>query len=376
MELNDFKTYLAIGIVGLVVGILYLIIQNDLVRTLSIFYITLYINVTLRYLLERRYYKKHKAILASTQFLLLPFSIVLMGNYISPQSLNNFFIITIDLSGGDSIRMFFNVISLSLILPVILLTIHFNKYYSGLWPAIAIRRKVKRRRSIPILIHTTFIFIILLGFFINGQIDFVSIFFVSIYLIFLFRYFILVKLIKPRSQEIVRTTKPRETALRTTSRSSSSRTSSRRRQATRSAQSSRRAVPVRTRSTRTTASSSSKVRRTSAKIDPGIDIRTTKTTRKISRKRTTVKDFFPAGKASKEEMKCIICYMDFDKRDTRRIILCPHCKYPAHEDEFNSWYQTSKLCARCNKPISVSYVRNPKYRLSTKIYIEKIIDKL
>ncbi len=367
MELNDFKTYLAIGIVGLVVGILYLIIQNDLVRTLSIFYITLYTIVTLRYLLERRHYKKHKAILASTQFLLLPFSIVLMGNYISPQSLNNFFTITIDLSGGDSIRMFFNVISLSLILPVILLTIHFNKYYSGLWPAIAIRRKVKRRRSIPILMHTTFIFIILLGFFINGQIDFVSIFFVSIYLIFLFRYFILVKLIRQRSQEIVRTTRSRETA---------SRTSSRRGQATRSAQSRRRIVPVRTSSTRTTASSSSKVRRTSAKIDPGIDIRTTRTTRKISRKKTTVKDFFPAGKASKEEMKCIICYMDFDKRDTRRIILCPHCKYPAHENEFNSWYQTSKLCARCSKPISASYVRNPKYRLSTKIYIEKIIDKL
>ena len=130
--------------------------------------------------------------------------------------------------------------------------------------------------------------------------------------------------------------------------------------------------------TRTT-QSASRARRGSAKIDPGIEITTRKKTRKITKTtktKTTVRDFFPNGKASKDEVKCIICFMDFQKKETRRVILCPHCKYPAHEDEFRSWYQTSKFCARCNKPISPSYVRHPKYRTTTKIYIEKVVDKL
>jgi len=370
LELNDFKTYLAIGIVGLVVGILYLILQDDLSKTLTIFFITLYIIVSLKYILERRHYKKHKAILASTQFLLLPFSIILMGNYISPL-VYDLFTITIDISSGNAIQMFFNLVSLSLIIPVTILTFHFNNYYSRKWPAIAIRRKVKKRRSIPLIIHSFFVFTILLGFFINGQIDLVSIIFTIIYLIFIFRYFIFVRMIKSERRTVVmsssspsrRSTRAR--TLSTTSRRPSSQTS-------RSGQIS---SPTRTR----TAQSASIARRISTRIDPGIEITTRKKTRiptKTTKIKTTVRDFFPNGKASKDEVKCIICFMDFEKKETRKIILCPHCKYPAHEDEFRSWYQNSKYCARCNKPISSSYVRNPKYRITTKIYIERVIEKL
>ncbi len=360
MELNDFKTYLAIGIVGLVVGILYLILQDDLSKTLAIFFITLYIIVSLRYILERRHYKKHKAILASTQFLLLPFSIILMGNYISPL-VNDFFTITIDIS--------FNLVSLSLIAPVVILTFHFNNYYSRKWPAIAIRRKVNKRRSIPLLIHSVFVFTILLGFFINGQIDLISLIFTIIYLVFIFRYFIFVRLIKSERRTVIMSS---SSPSRSSTRARTSSTTSRRS----SSQTSRSRQISSTTRTRT-AQSASRARRSSAKIAPGIEIATRKKTRKSTKTtKTTVRDFFPNGKASKDEVKCIICFMEFEKKETRKVILCPHCKYPAHEDEFRSWYQNSKYCARCNKAISTSYVRNPKYRITAKIYIERVIEKL
>ncbi|MBY9002246.1 MAG: hypothetical protein KGD64_15100 [Candidatus Heimdallarchaeota archaeon] len=371
MELNNFKTYLAFGIVGLVVGILYLIIQKDISRTLTIFYITLYVVVSLRYILERRHYRKHKAILASTQFLLLPFSILLMGHYISPFAYTyEIFKIT---SSGNAIQMYFNLVSLSLIIPVIILTLHFNNYYSGKWPAIAIRRKVKKSRSIPLLIHSFFIFAILLGFLISGLTDLVSLIFVIIYLVFIFRYFIFVGLIKSERRTVVSSRSTSRTPSRNTTRVSTSSTSQKpSSQITRSRQV---PSPTRTRPTQ----SVSRARTSSAKVDSGIEITTRKTTKSSTRKTKTtitVRDFFPSGKASKDEMKCIICFMDFEKKETRKIILCPHCKYPAHEDEFLSWYQASKFCARCNKPISTSYVRNPKFQITTKIYIERVIEKL
>ncbi len=370
MDLNDFKTYLAIGIVGLVVGILYLIIQSDLPTTLTVFFITLYTIVSLRYILERRHYKKHEAILASSQFLLLPFSIILMGNYISPLAYD-LFTITIDISGGNAIQMFFNFVSLSLILPVTILTIHFNNYYSRKWPAIAIRRQVKKKRIIPLIIHSVFVFTILLGFIINGQIDLVSLIFTFIYLFYIFRYFIFVRFIKSESRTVIMSSSsPSRRSTRTQTSSTTSQRSS-----SRSSKSRQRSTAARTRSPR----SSSKARASSVRIAPGREIRTRKTTKKstkTTRTKTTVRDFFPNGKARKDEMKCIICFMDFEKKETRKVILCPHCKYPAHEDEFRSWYQNSKYCARCNKPISTSYVRNPKYRTTTKIYIERVIDKL
>ncbi|MCG3220833.1 MAG: hypothetical protein H7641_05575, partial [Candidatus Heimdallarchaeota archaeon] len=117
-------------------------------------------------------------------------------------------------------------------------------------------------------------------------------------------------------------------------------------------------------------------RATSAKVAPGRDITTTKKVTRSTTVRRGTKNIFPIGKATKDDLKCIICYLDFKKSESRKIILCPHCKYPAHADEFFNWFQQSKLCARCNKPISARYVKSPIYRVSTKVYIETVIEKL
>jgi hypothetical protein len=372
VELNNYKTYLAITIVGVTIGVLYAAIEKDVPRTLTIFFITLYTVLALRFILERRHYKKHKTILASTQFLILPFLVMLMGNYISPIAFTyEIFGINIDLSGGSTIYSPFNLISLSLILPVIFLTVYFGYYYSGKWPAIAVNRKVRKGKKIPFLIHTLYVTVFLIGFFINWQIDFVCFIFVILYFVFIFRYFIVVYAVKSNQQVRVSSTATRSTSARTTRSSTARRTST-------SISSRSRSSPTRTTrpTTRTTASRTT--RTSSVRVDPGIDVRTarTKTTKKTSTTKTVSRSVFPIGTPKKEEMKCIICYMDFDKKDKRRIILCPNCRYPAHEDEFISWFKTSRLCARCNQTISTRYVNNPKYRLSIKVYIEKVIEKL
>ncbi|MFW9852022.1 MAG: hypothetical protein ACFFDS_03715 [Candidatus Thorarchaeota archaeon] len=358
LDLNNIKVYASIAIVGSMVGILFLAIQKDLPVALIFFYVTLYIVVTMRYVLERRHYKKHKAALASSQFLLLPFSILLMGNYISPVAANpRIFLINIDLAGGDSLRIYFNIISLSMIIPLIVLSLHFNNFYSGRWPAMAINRKIKRKKIIPILFFTLFVFLLLIGFFINLTIDFVSLIFVLIYIILSINHLIISPVRSERARAIQRA--PTSTTRRTAS-------------TTRQVRSVRSSSTTATRTTRTAQRSS-----VHATIDPGIDVRTTrKTTVKAKSTKITDKNIFPVGKVSSSELKCIICYMDFDKRDTRRVVLCPHCRYPAHEDEFLNWFKTSKLCARCNKPISTKYIKKPIYRLTTKIYIERVIEKI
>jgi hypothetical protein len=374
LELNNIKTYLAIAIIGGMVGILYLIIQRDISMTLIFFYITLYIIVSLRYLLERRHYKKHKAVTASTQFLILPFSILLMGNYISPVA--NFveiFIINIDSVGGETVRFYFNLVSITMIIPLIVLSVLFNNYFSGKWPAMAVNRKIRKGKVIPFLLFTLFVLLQLLGFFINLRMDFVSLFFALVYITLFVGYFIVSPLQKSRQPVVQRA--PSSSPRRTPSRASTSS----------STQRSSRASSSTRRPSRSTVSASSASRRraattvprsTSAKIDPGKDISATKKVTRSTTVRRGTKNIFPVGKASKDDLKCIICYMDFKKSETRKVILCPHCKYPAHADEFFSWFQQSKLCARCNKLISSKYVKSPIYRVSTKVYIETVIEKL
>lgn len=372
MELNNIRTYIAITIVGCMVGFLYLAIQRNVAIALIFFYVTLYLVATLRYFLERRHYKKHKAVTASTQFLLLPFSILLMGNYISPlENDPSIFIINI-IAGGDSAGIFCNLISVSLLFPVMILSLNFKNYFSGKWPAMAVNRKVRRGRAIPFLLNTAFVALLLLGFFINWKIDFLSLVFVLIYIIMFLRYFIFASRIESRRQ-VTRTT-TRRTTRGATSRSTASRQQARSTRAgsarstpSRSGQRSR-STQTRRRPTTTTAS---------ARVDPGRDITTTRrTATRSAAGKLKDKDIFPAGMPSKADLKCIICYMEFRKSDKRRVVLCPHCRYPAHEDEFMRWYQKSRLCARCNKPITIKYVRRPLYRVSTKVYIERVIEKI
>jgi hypothetical protein len=77
-----------------------------------------------------------------------------------------------------------------------------------------------------------------------------------------------------------------------------------------------------------------------------------------------------ASTLSQDDFKCIFCFklpkLPDDKG--RGIILCPHCKYPAHADEFKDWVRTSNLCSRCSSLLPSNFRNNPKI-ISVKNYM-------
>lgn len=80
----------------------------------------------------------------------------------------------------------------------------------------------------------------------------------------------------------------------------------------------------------------------------------------------------------KEDFKCIFCFQlpKLPADEKRGIIICPHCRHPAHADEFRSWLKNSRLCSRCDRPISINFIRNIEI-IPTTVYIKamKIIMK-
>jgi hypothetical protein len=80
----------------------------------------------------------------------------------------------------------------------------------------------------------------------------------------------------------------------------------------------------------------------------------------------------------KEDFKCIFCFQlpKLPADEKRGIIICPHCRHPAHADEFKSWLKSSTLCSRCDRPISINFIRNIEI-IPTNVYIKamKVIIK-
>lgn len=368
MDLNNSKTYLSLAILGLVVSLLYFLIDKAIETSLLVLYITVYVIAGLKFLLERNYYRRYNAILASLQFVVLPYIIFLFGTYVSPIIQGNLYLgIALEFS-FFSIRIITNAISISLIVPLLILSIHFRNFHSKKWAAMAINRKIIRKQALPVLVHLLLVLIIGIRYvFLTAVYDITAIAFIIIFFCQMLIYYI-IPAIRRRSATTSRTatTSTRPRSRRT--RSSSSRSSRYRRVSTSSSSRSR-----------TASTSSSTSRDSLADRDPGIEVDTRRTTRSKP-KTTTGKrrkiNIRPKGKLTKDDLKCIICYQDFKKNDKRRVILCPHCKYPAHEDELNMWFANSHLCPRCNTKISITYIKKPKLRMSSKFYVEKVIDKI
>ena len=103
--------------------------------------------------------------------------------------------------------------------------------------------------------------------------------------------------------------------------------------------------------------------------------RTTKTTQTRSVKPTSkgrdLNRYKPiASYLSQDDFKCIFCFKlpKLPEDRGRGIILCPHCRYPAHADEFKDWLRASNLCSRCSTPIPSTFKRNPRI-ISVKNYL-------
>jgi len=84
-----------------------------------------------------------------------------------------------------------------------------------------------------------------------------------------------------------------------------------------------------------------------------------------------IRQYKPKGSVlSAEDFKCIFCFQlpKLPDDESRGIILCPHCKHPAHADEFKDWSRNSNLCSRCDGVIPENYRRNPEV-IPTKRYL-------
>ena len=98
-----------------------------------------------------------------------------------------------------------------------------------------------------------------------------------------------------------------------------------------------------------------------------------------AKKKYNINKLTPKGTVLfKEDFKCIFCFQlpTLPADEKRGIVICPHCRHPAHADEFRSWLKSSRLCSRCDRPISINFIQNIEI-IPTPVYIKamKIIMK-
>lgn len=76
---------------------------------------------------------------------------------------------------------------------------------------------------------------------------------------------------------------------------------------------------------------------------------------------------------TQDDFKCIFCFELPKTSDNNHggIVICPECRYPAHYDEFKDWTRNSQLCSRCDAPLPLRYIRNPKV-IPTSEYLKVI----
>ena len=126
-----------------------------------------------------------------------------------------------------------------------------------------------------------------------------------------------------------------------------------------------------TRTTRRTSSRSRSKKKKKSKRKPKPKARKKIKTTKKSVKLGELKP--KSGNLSIDDFKCIHCFRlpELPKDRGRGIVVCPHCKYPSHADEFKDWLKNSTLCSRCDSPLPGSYIRNPPV-IPVNVYLRAI----
>jgi DNA-directed RNA polymerase subunit RPC12/RpoP len=398
MQVNKITTYVAIAIVGFVVALLYFLNDNNSNGYFFIF-VTIYVLAGFRFFLEWKYYRHHGAILASLEFLLLPFTVILTAMIFSHE-VSSIVLFRASLSIFQQSSMVFtlNVVSLLTIPAFLLFSRLVYFYHSKRWSGFAIRRKLFTTRKVPYLINSILAALLLVVGYSLSYFDAIASLVVVFWIYHSFKYYIFhyFRSSTPSSTSLVdniltnQDTKRKRSTTSAGSRLREARIKQRSRleRSTHEKPSrNRQSIPASSRTGQRTVSTSYKGQkrieslrakskqstrsRSNINIDPGNEVKTLSANSKSS----ISGDLFPSGHILKEDLSCMFCYEEFKKTD-KNIILCPYCKFPGHEKEFVSWIQVSDLCARCSKPLTKSQQTRPKYRLSAKQYIDRVINKL
>ncbi|MFV2016564.1 MAG: hypothetical protein ACC656_14130, partial [Candidatus Heimdallarchaeota archaeon] len=294
----------------------------------------------------------------------------------------------------ESSRLFLNIISLTLILPLIVLQRLFYFYHSKHWNGFAIRRKLFRSRKLPYLVNVILVTALIYIGSDRGLFDIIPSLFIALWMIHSIKYYLLPQFgdlggqtrrldsmltnadqysripSHPRSTTTRPSLNPQINQTRTGSIPAVSRSGQR--IVSTNYQNARQISSTSKKQKRKRQSKNQKNSRSTINIDPGDELKTLSPGAKIN---GNIANLLPTGRVDKKDLSCMFCYEEIKNSDNS-VILCPHCKFPAHADEYTSWIQVSNLCARCSKSIAKSELTKPKYIVSAKEYVNKVLNKL
>lgn len=391
------QVHLIITILGTIVSFLewFAVDNPDLGR--SILLLTLLSNVYLHLVSEFAYYRRNNAVIASSQFLTIPYLTIILATFLE----NGGLIVSVYSSQGI-VRLEVFLESLLILPCYILLTVLNKRYYQRRYTGFVLSRKMHGPVKFPLFFNTLTVIILYIQ---SSSIDFIGL--SGFLLIVTYVLHIIVYMIKPRFETKYddssrreymnrltaspsrrsdyvpvqnRTTTPVRPSVRTdrgaktqkkkrkgdistspsggyreistSSRNSPTRNPSRsiasraQQETSKTVKQSRKAT---SRDEKKVVTTTKRKQKSVAQVSDGIEI----TSKPKAAKRRTKLDpnMLPSSNVIAEDLKCMVCYSDFDKKGFMNVILCPQCKFPAHEEELTQWLFTSPQCPRCAQPI-------------------------
>jgi hypothetical protein len=404
--------YISIFVVGTVFAVLTLVLGENSDAALTFFYFTVSLILFIRLVEEWKYFRSHSAPLASVMFVALITPIAIGGSLLARtatlepiitglnlQAPLTEMLLGLEFLGIGSFSLFLNLFGLVFAFPFfVLLLLLLRKYFSGRYPVIFVFRKRFPRETL--LVYTGSIFIIFGILWWQTRIVEVSalIFVITSTVLFL-QYYVFRLVVVPvwratfierrsslneavsginrrlnnNSQVTTRANRASRVRQPNSTRSSRNRGIS---TASRSSTHNRTASTTPRRATRnhTSTTNINRTARSDIAIVPGINHLEEK---RISRERVSpsvLKRLTPVGQhLTEDDFKCILCY-EFPIEKRRKVVICPHCKHPAHADEFHKWAASSQLCSRCNKQITVEKmirISGEKYNKLLKMFKKK-----
>ena len=375
---NEF--HIASSVISLVVALLEYFLVGDIQLANSIITMAVSVNSFLHLISEYRFYRQNNAVIASSQFTLIPLLNILLINILGPKSAS-----APILHASAGIDVLSTETSLFGIPFLILITFLMGRYYQKRYTGFVVRRKIYSPLKLPLFIHSVAIAFLITSTILFGYLDVIGLSAIVIYLVQIISYLVIPRLRSPGYDNSARR-RYMNRLTNQTSRSPSSRSDysppterrviprspsqrldrpSRRRIST-SPNAGYRAIPVESRNRTGRLDHKKSSKQKIAQLSDGIDM--------LSKPKQLSKgnniNFLPNGNAKKEDLKCMICYQAFDKTSKGIVSLCPNCKYPAHEEELNQWLIQSSKCPRCSKEITNRV--NSKLRLNEREYVKII----
>lgn len=382
--------HIASSVIALIVALLEYFVVEDVRLANSIIVLAVVINSFVHLYSEFRFYRQNDAVIASSQFLLIPFMNIILINFLGPLSASSPII-----QGSASVEISSTETSLLAIPYLVLTTFLMGRYYQKRYTGFVLKRKVHGPLKFPLFVHTMVIAILMGSTAILGYMDVIGLSATVIYIIQILSYLVIPKFRSSGYDNISRRrymnrlsggssrgpsarsdySPPTERRVIPQSPSQRSDRPKRGRSISTTPDGGYRTVPVESRNntSRTTTQKNNRQRTTAkptrkkvARVSDGIAV--------LSMPKPAIKgrnaNFLPNGNTKKEDLKCMICYQDFDKSSKAVVSLCPDCKYPAHEAELHQWLIQSSKCPRCSRDIKNRVDDN--MRIEEKGYVKMI----